>query len=227
MRAREQIESAVRGAGFTPRGAFHPEPGDAVPALADGRPAATVLLVGNAGPALWAAFAAARDPARDSLDDWVAATLAPLAADLGAEAHYPHGGPPHHPFQRWAMRAEAVAPSPIHILIHPDHGLWHGYRAALLFAERLALPARDRRASPCESCADRPCLDACPVAAFSGQGYDVPACAGHLRTAAGADCMTLGCRARRACPVGHAYVYAPDQAAFHMRAFLAARQDDV
>ena len=38
------------------------------------------------------------------------------------------------------MRAEAVAPSPLGILIHPDYGLWHAYRGALAFAERLALP---------------------------------------------------------------------------------------
>jgi hypothetical protein len=31
--------------------------------------------------------------------------------------------------------------------------------------------------------------------------------------------MGEGCRARRACPVGRDYRYAPDQAAFHMRPF--------
>ncbi len=36
--------------------------------------------------------------------------------------------------------------------------------------------------------------------------------------------MDLGCRARRACPVGREYFYDPEQAAFHMRAFLDARQ---
>jgi hypothetical protein len=36
--------------------------------------------------------------------------------------------------------------------------------------------------------------------------------------------MDLGCRARRACPVGRGYHYDPKQAAFHMRAFLDARR---
>src|SRR4030095_137820 len=49
---------------------------------------------------------------------------------------------------RWAMRAEAVAPSPLGILIHPDYGLWHAYRGALAFAERLALPPRGARPLP-------------------------------------------------------------------------------
>ena len=52
------------------------------------------------------------------------------------------------PFQRWALRAEAVYASPLGILIHPEYGLWHAYRAALLFTERLALPERPTRAEP-------------------------------------------------------------------------------
>jgi SAM-dependent methyltransferase len=42
--------------------------------------------------------------------------------------------------------------------------------------------------SPCETCSGRWCLKTCPVGAFSEAGYDVAACAGHLRSAAGGDC---------------------------------------
>ena len=73
---------------------------------------------------------------------------------------------------------------------------------------------------PCDSCSDRPCLSACPVDAFRDGVYDVAACARHLRTEAGADCVEEGCRVRRACPVGVGYAYEPLQAAFHMKAFL-------
>jgi hypothetical protein len=123
------------------------------------------------------------------------------------------------------MRAEAVAPSPLGILIHPDYGLWHAYRGALAFADRLALPPRVERPRPCDSCAGRPCLFACPVGAFSEQGYDVPACTGHISGPAGVPCMGGGCLARRACPVGPAYGYAAAQARFHMAAFLSARRN--
>ena len=37
------IEDALGSRGFTPRGAFHPDAADAVPALSDGRPAATLV----------------------------------------------------------------------------------------------------------------------------------------------------------------------------------------
>ncbi len=221
----EGIETAVRDAGLTPRGAFHPEPADAVPAIEPGTPARTLIMVGNAGPAMWQVFRATSDPARDRLDDWSQDVVTALARHLAAASLFPFSRP-HLPFQRWACRAEPCHPSPLGILIHPVYGLWHGYRGALAFAERLELPAVAPQASPCNSCNEKPCLTTCPVAAFSGDGYDVPACARHLADAAGQDCMDLGCRARRACPVGRSFRYQRDQARFHMDAFLGARKAD-
>lgn len=214
----DELSTDLAEHGLVPRGVFHPAPADAVPG-----DAGTLVLAGNAGPAMWDAFAANRPAGPDALDIWSRAVLGSVAAKTGAVALFPFGGPPHLPFQRWAMKAEAVHSSPLGILIHPDYGLWHGYRGALVFKDRLDLPPRDGRPSPCESCADRPCLSACPVDAFSGTGYDVDACAGHLRAPDGADCMAASCRARRACPVGREYTYPPDQAAFHMEAFLRGR----
>jgi hypothetical protein len=131
---------------------------------------------------------------------------------------------PYLPFQRWAMRAAACHPSPLGLLIHPDYGLWHGYRGALLFAAALELPPPDRRASPCDNCADRPCLAACPVGAFDAAAYDIPGCTRHLARAPEPDCMHIGCLARHACPVGRDYRYAPAQARFHMLAFLEGKR---
>lgn len=219
------VEDVLREAGLAPRGAFHPLPEDGVPEIVPGRPAATVVLAGNAGPAMWTAFSAARDPAHELLDDWSRDVLLPLADRFEAAALFPFQKP-HLPFQRWAQRAEPCHASPLGMFIHPDHGLWHGYRGALVLAERLALPVPDRRPNPCDTCPERPCLTTCPVAAFSVSGYDVPACARHLARVDGADCMAEGCRARRACPVGRAARYEPAQAAFHMRAFLKARRAD-
>ena len=195
-----------------------------MPPLPDGRPAGTLVLAGNVGGSLWRAFSRRRQAADepDALDGWTGRVLGPLAAELGGQALFPFGGPPYLPFQRWARRAEPVHPSPIGPLIHPDHGLWHAYRGALAFGERLDLPPRDTRPSPCESCADKPCLSSCPVGALTTGGYDVPACAAHLATEAGADCMEQSCRARRACPVGRENAYGPEQSRFHMAAFLRA-----
>jgi hypothetical protein len=217
------IAEIVGRDGLALRGGFHPEAADGVPALGDGRAPGTVLLVGNIGSSLWPAFSRApefADGAAHPLDRWTRRVLERIAATLGATALFPFGDPPYLPFQRWAMRAEPVAPSPLGILIHPDYGLWHAYRGALAFAEQLPLPPFAARARPCDTCPDRPCLSACPVGAFTPAGYDVPGCVGHLDRPAEFSCMSGGCLARRACPVGRAYLYDQAQAAFHMTAFL-------
>jgi hypothetical protein len=144
------------------------------------------------------------------------------AIRLGAEAVFPFDGPPFHPFQRWAMRAEAVYPSPLGILVHPEYGLWHAYRGALAFREVLPLPPPQKPPSPCETCRRKTCLRVCPVGAFRANGYDVAACVARLGSQEGRACLMRGCKARRACPVGRAWRYEPPQAEFHMHGFLAA-----
>ena len=216
----EELTVRLADLGLILRGGFHPVEEDGAP---DGT--ATLLLIGNAGPALWRRSGGALGEEAYALDAWTQRVMEPIAGRFGAKALYPFGGPPYHPFQRWAKRAEGLHSSPLGMLIHPEYGLWHAYRAALCFAGEVAAPARATFVNPCEACADKPCLSTCPVAAFSvEEGYDVPACAGHLKSSRGEDCMTLGCRARRACPIGRDMTYDPDQAAFHMRAFLRARR---
>jgi hypothetical protein len=223
MQPQTKVYAAIERAGLAARGAFCLAQSERTGALAQVR---TVVLAGVAGRRGWDAFAAspeAKDGGADPLDRFSRRVVDALGADLGAKALYPFGGPPHWPFQQWARRAEPVHPSPIAVLIHPTYGLWHAYRGALAFVEALDVRPLEASQSPCETCGERPCLSACPVGAFSNQGYDVAACAAHLTSAAGADCMSAGCLARRACPVGAEHAHGPEQAAFTMRAFLRAR----
>ena len=224
-----ELAHAVAGLGLIPRGGFHPESADQVPALPKG-PAGTVVLIGNAGPALWRAFAEhgpGPDP-RNPLESWLEPPLRRTVETLDGHLILPKDGPPYPPIQRWAQRAEPVDPSPLGILIHPDYGLWHAYRGAALFAERLTLPPRDERESPCATCADKPCESACPVDAFavdSGHrpvGFDAGGCVDHLENARGRPCREDGCLARRACPVGHDYRYLSEQSRFHTTFFRRA-----
>lgn len=220
------IEAAARAVGLTARGGFHVGDGDGVPAMRDARAARTVILLGHVGSSLWPAFSASpelHDGAAHPLDRWTRRVAGSVAEEVGATALFPFEGPPYWPFQRWAQRAEAVHPSPLGLLIHPEHGLWHAYRAALVLGDAIDLPARDGRASPCITCADTPCLGTCPVDAFSGTNYDVGVCATHIASPTGADCLSSSCRARRACPIGASNAYGPALARFHMQAFLSAR----
>ncbi len=221
------VEKAVIAQGLVPRGAFHPRSEDSVPDPQAGSRPGTLVLLGTVGPSLWQAFSAApefSDRAPDPLNRWSERVIGGLARSLGAAALFPFGGAPYLPFVDWAKRAEPVAESPLGMLIHPDHGLWHAYRGALAFAETIALPPDQARPRPCDDCADKPCLRACLVGAFGAAGYDVEACTDHISRPAGRDCLDLACRARRACPVGQRYRYDPDQARFHMVAFLEARR---
>lgn len=214
----DEIRAATEASGLAFRGAFHPAPDD----LPAGASARTIIMLGFVGSAQWAGFAASpeyRDGRPSPLDRWSYRVVSALAGDLGARAFFPFTAPLM-PFIRWAQKAEPVYPSAIGMLIHPDFGLWHAWRGALGVDAELTLPPRDDRPRPCDACADKPCLSACPVSAFDGSGaYDVPACNTHVRGPAGADCRTTGCLSRRACPFGAEHIYSAQQAAFHMRAF--------
>ena len=222
----KDLRQAAQSFGLALRGGFHPAIGDGVPAMRDGTAAASLVLLGNIGGSMWPAFSASPEKADgrpDSLDRWTRRIVDAIAGRFGAEALYPFGGPPWLPFQRWAQRAEPVAPSPIGVLIHPDFGLWHAYRAALAFGAVLDLPAPVLRPRPCDTCMQRPCLSACPVAAFSPTGYDVGVCRGHVASARGTACREGGCLARLACPVARDLAYPPAEMAYHMAAFLSVR----
>jgi hypothetical protein len=216
----ETVFSAVARTGLVPRGALLLEDRERQSALADIR---TIVLAGMAGREAWRAFAdssEACDGAEHLLDRRSRRVIEALAREFGAKAHFPFGGPPYWPFQQRARRAEPVHQSPIGVLIHPCYGLWHSYRGALGLERALAIPEPALAPSPCETCSGRWCLSACPVEAFSAGAYDVAACAAYVKSAAGADCMGLSCRARRACPVGAEHAYGTEQASFLMRGFL-------
>ncbi len=216
------IRAALQPHGLSLRGALLFD-GDG-PRLADGQTARALLLVGHVGSAHWQAFTRwrHRDPDAghpDPLDRWSKAVIGPLAEANGATAFFP-SDPPYQPFQQWAMRAEGLAASPLGILIHPLHGLWHGYRGAIAFAAVPAdfEPTMPLGPSPCLDCAGKPCLNACPAGAILADGFQYHPCRSHLARTEGAVCLSEGCLARNACPVGADHRYEADQLRFHMAA---------
>ena len=181
------------------------------------RPDGSLLLISPSEPVFWPHFSQSPeylDKAPDPLDRWSRRIGDQLARDFDAVALYPFGGPPYQPFYTWALRTGRAWASPIGFLVHDTGGLFISYRMALQVPWQSNV---SKSAQPCESCA-RPCATACPVDAFVS-GYDVAACKAHLHSPAGQDCMTKGCAARRACPVGQGNRL-PAQAAFHMEDFL-------
>ncbi len=207
------IEAAFEGTGLVVRGGFKGEHDEGLGGV-------TVVLVGNVGPGMWSHFSAARPDCVDPLDTWTKSVVAPRADRFAASVAYPNDKP-YRPFQQWAMRAEPVTPSPLGILIHPEFGLWHAYRAALMFDGRIVgLPTVQAAVSACESCIEKPCLNTCPVGAFDGKSYNVPVCVTHMKSSDGRPCHEHGCLARLACPVATKHRTTEAQRAFHAAAFF-------
>lgn len=199
---------------LTVLGGFHPEEADATPPGTQ-----TLLLLGPAEPGFWPHLTAQPewlDGLPDPVDRWSRRVIGRIACDLGAKALFPFGGPPYHPFYRWALKSGRIWDSPVRLLVSADQGLMVSFRGALALKERVEVPAPT--AKPCDDCA-RPCQSACPAGVLGAEGYDVPGCHAFLNTAAGADCLGAGCQVRRACPVSQGYARLPEQSAYHMRRF--------
>ena len=177
----------------------------------------SLLLLGPLEPGFWPHLTAQPEwGAPDAVDRWSRRVIGGMACDLGAKALFPFGGPPYHPFYKWALRTGRVWDSPVRLLVQADQGLLVSFRGALALKTAIQLPPALPR--PCDACA-QPCLAACPVGALTPRGYDVPACHAFLDTVPGADCMDQGCAARRACPLSAPYARLPGQSAYHMRQF--------
>lgn len=204
------------------RGGFDFCAGDVPHAGPSGTIGKSVLLIGDAGAACWPNFSHWRENQPASLphplDTWSREVIGDVADKIGARAVSPNEKP-FLPFQQWAMRAEGLEQSPLGILMHPEYGLWHAYRGALLLDVKLDIPAPDAKNHLCTTCVGKPCLKFCPVDAYSVGGFAYERCRSHVRGLTGEACRTAGCLDRNACPHGSAYRYSPEVQAFHMAAF--------
>ncbi|WP_181166093.1 MULTISPECIES: 4Fe-4S dicluster domain-containing protein [unclassified Mesorhizobium] len=217
-----EITAALGANGLILRGGFLFPHHDGAPHGVSGAPAKSVLLVGQAGAAPWPHFLRWREEQPQAianpLDTWSRQVIGAVAEKFGARAVSP-SDKPYLPFQQWAVRAEGLRPSPLGILMHPQYGLWHAYRGALLFEEEIALPQPCEAIHLCDACVEKPCLKSCPVDAYSTEGFAYQPCLAHVRGANGGPCRTGGCLDRNACPYGTSYRYPAEVQAFHMAAF--------
>jgi epoxyqueuosine reductase len=208
------LSEALTRQGLTLLGSAPPDPAHMPPGTQ------ALALIGPMGGSVWWDIVTASpewtDGAPDPVDRWSRRVLDKIAQRVGATALYPFGGPPWMPFQTWAQATGRVWESPVRLLVHAEAGLWVSFRGALALPFALDLPPLP---SPCETCADRPCLTACPPRALTGAGYDLPACHAFLDTPAGETCRSAGCRVRAACPVSVRHARVCQQSAYHMSRF--------
>lgn len=181
----------------------------------------SIALIAPNEPGFWKVARTSRELADgdpDPLDRLSKRLIRPIAEAFGGTAIFPSDGPPYAPFVNWALRSGQAWSAPMGMLVGQNAGLWVSFRGAVALPWAAEPP--ERRASPCIDCVPQPCLNTCPVDAWSAEtGYDLGACHGFLDTKAGQDCMTNGCAARRACPLSQRVPRLPEQSEFHMRAF--------
>lgn len=215
------IEAELEAVGLIVRGSVVFEPDEAFVGRS-GLPATSVVLIGTAGARYWPHFQRWRESQapylRNPLDSWSRLVLERIADGVKARAVFPSDRP-YLPFQQWAMHAEGLKPSPLGILMHPEYGLWHAYRGALLFDHAVSMTSPRATHHSCDACLEKPCLKACPVEAHSHAGFDHEGCLTYVRGGNGERCRTAGCFDRNACPVGEAFRYPAEIQAFHMAAF--------
>jgi hypothetical protein len=194
-------------------GAFHTDAEDE--AIGQG----TMVLLGPHEPGFWSHVTGTpefSDRAPDPLDRWSHRTIAALAHRLGGTPYFPFGTPVR-PFITWALRSGRAWVSPAQLLVHDTAGLFVSYRGAILVPGELDLPPLPQK--PCDSCATKPCLTACPASALTAERYDLTACHAYLDTTEGQSCMNQGCAVRRACPLAQTYSRVETQSAYHMAQF--------
>ena len=211
------IDAAAAAQRLQIYGGFHPTEEDRVP-----EGTRTLLMLGPLEPGFWKFVTAAAefsDNRANPLDRWSARAINILAQDTGAQALFPFGGPPWHPFYSWAIRTGRCWASPVAFLVHDKAGLFVSFRGALAFSVHIELPAIPEN-PPCSTCAGWPCVTACPAGVIDETRYDSEGCRSFVGSAAGIDCLNRGCAVRRACPVSAGYPRSEAQSKFHQEALL-------
>ncbi|MDO6797824.1 ferredoxin [Shimia thalassica] len=210
------LQQAARAMHLDILGAFHPEENDA-----ELSGFGTLVMLSPLEPDFWDHFTTQRefiDKVPNPVDQWSSRVVTALAAALGAQPFFPFTGPPYQPFYQWALKTGRCYPSPINLLVHDTAGLFVSFRGAIALPQKIDLPASGL--SPCESCADKPCLSTCPVDAFASGVYDVGACRDVIGAQDPKSCLSRGCAARRSCPASSGYGRLEEQSSYHMRVFL-------
>lgn len=182
-----------------------------------------LVLMAHGGGRFWQALRASRTGGPDPVDTFSTAVAETLLrrylGDPPARLLYPSALPL--PLQQLGSLAGWSHPSPLGLGIHARFGTWFAYRAAILVAAPLPVSATRRQPSPCERCAEKPCIAACPGRALvAGGAFRLAACT-RQRLAPASPCAA-SCAARLACPVGAEHRYSPEQIAYHACRSLAS-----
>lgn len=103
--------------------------------------------------------------------------------------------------------------SPFMVGVNQHFGSWFAYRCLVLANTALPLTVALGDASPCDSCASKICISACPAKALEGGEFNLIKCIAYRRLPE-SKCRNT-CIARVSCPVGTEHRYPREQIAYH------------
>ena len=170
-----------------------------------------LILIGHAGRQLWQSVQESGLESNDPIDAFSVRTVQGWFARCAPQNRYEIIYPGDAPIglQRLGQLAGWHHASPFMVGVDPKWGSWFAYRA-LALADTAFEPSRPQQsAHPCDSCAGRPCVAACPAGALAGGQFDLHKCITE-RKRDGSDCKST-CLARTSCPVGEAHRYCDAQ----------------
>ncbi len=177
-----------------------------------------LILIGHVGRDFWAALQRRGLHGSDPVDAFVGECVRTWMGSALQGHAWRQVFPGPHPvgLQKLGTLAGWHQPSLFWVGVDAEWGSWFAYRAVVLADTRLPVTPRRERASPCLTCANPPCINACPAGALDPQGAAserLHACLTHRLQPASA-CLDR-CLARNACPVGGAHRYTEGQTAYH------------
>ena len=173
-----------------------------------------LILIGHRGGTMWQHVSQTGMAGPDPIDQF---TRTQVTAWLEREHPtrrycFVYPGPTVLGLQRLGTLAGWHHPSPFMVGIDPEWGSWFAYRAVVLADTQLPPTPRRVGASPCDTCASRVCVSACPAGALTN-GFDLKSCLAY-RGSPGSACQDR-CVARNTCPVGADHRYSDAQIRYH------------
>ena len=172
----------------------------------------SLILIGHSGNTMWQKLHEKGKKGQDPVDKFSV-----FYAELFVEKYlddcehvvlYPGELPI--PLQRLGALAGWHHSSPLGLGINSVFGPWFGYRAALLVRAKLPVIMDPSGESPCEQCADKPCISTCPAKALSESELPNISICVDYRMQERSPCE-LQCLARLACPIGPEFRYCEEQ----------------
>lgn len=186
----------------------------------------SLILIGNSGRQMWqqmpAAYRNRKNPVDEYAHDTVHAVMSAHLPEHDWQILFPADDistDESPPLQQLGALAGWHHPSPLGTGINSKSGLWFAYRAVVGVGSELTASDIAETESPCVSCVDQPCVQACPAAAIDYRKMpDMRACATY-RLQPLSPCAD-SCLARLACPVAVDNQYSKAQLAHHYRRSL-------